>query len=137
MIKFLALMLLMTFQSCGTLEEKHVPKELSLVVKEEGLPKKVTVPLEFHDGIAIIFSSAIVERLHAPVKERNPFSYLSPRKIEIEILDCDSLNGIVFSSFKKAGCLLQEKDITNFVIGMLTQRSGRLISLFPRAQHFL
>ena len=111
------LLLLLFFSACA--HNKYESQEvLYLRIKDQDLTQELAVPIQYNDGLFLLFSDKIYG-------SSNPFSYTSPREVEIQILNPNLKGTILFSSFPQMGSTLKNSTLSKFVIGLASRKKWK------------
>lgn len=125
-MKFLLLLLLIS--ACA--HDKYESQEtLHLLITDQGTPQELSVPIQYTDGVFLFFSDKIYGG-------SNPFSYSSPRKVEVKILNTELEDVILFSSFPQVGGALEKSTLSKFVIGLASTNVWKADSFEHRGSRF-
>lgn len=115
MTKYFILTLVSIFMLFSCANKTGSPDVLHLLVTDRGIKQKYSIPMKFSNGLMIVFSEDLKKR-------SNPFSYTAPREVEVEIINDDLEDYILFSSFEIDDRKLKKASLSKFVIGLADKK---------------
>ena len=111
------LFLLLVLSACAVDEYKSRDM-LHLLITDQGTTRELSVPIKYKDGLFLFFSDKIN-------RTSNPFSYTSPREVEVKILKTGLGEVILFSSFSQVDSALKKSSLSKFVIGLAQKKDWK------------